>query len=85
MSLEVPEVSPIRQEPSSKAPAMEKALDDIGEKLFGRTRTGAISQQICVCCGQLATTFRDDKSAHEYTLSGMCQACQDKIFDTSEE
>jgi len=25
--------------------------------------------------------FRDNKSKKEYSMSGLCQSCQDKIFD----
>lgn len=28
-----------------------------------------------------ASEFKDELSAKEYTLSGMCQACQDKMFN----
>lgn len=36
----------------------------------------------CAWCGNLITIldFRDERSKKEYSISGMCQKCQDKIF-----
>ena len=34
----------------------------------------------CVWCGDPITGFRDVLSAKEFDQSGLCQACQDKIF-----
>ena len=36
----------------------------------------------CVFCDKLVTveSFRDDVSLNEYTISGLCQDCQDRIF-----
>jgi hypothetical protein len=28
--------------------------------------------------------FRDNQSAHEYAISGMCQRCQDEVFGTDD-
>lgn len=30
------------------------------------------------------STFRDEKSRKEYTISGLCQECQDAIFGKGE-
>lgn len=46
---------------------------------------GAVREASCVICGGEASTFRDDLSRKEYTISGMCQDCQDKVFETPEE
>jgi len=64
--------------PTDKAPELEDML----EKLTGRTT--AITSNICVkppygCAGP-ATEFRDELSRREYTISGLCQKCQDSIF-----
>lgn len=68
-------------QPSTKSPAIESFL----EKLSGRTT--AISGDVCVSppfgCGQLATEFRDEISKKEFSISGLCQKCQDKVFGTS--
>lgn len=64
--------------PSNKDPQMTEFL----EQNFGRTT--AITSNRCVPvpvgCGGSATEFRDALSAKEYTISGLCQKCQDKIF-----
>lgn len=31
-------------------------------------------------CGQPVGPFRDELSAREYQISGLCQKCQDSIF-----
>ncbi len=31
-------------------------------------------------CGKVASHFKDDISAKEYRISGLCQNCQDSIF-----
>ena len=65
-------------EPSKKSPAIEKYL----EKISGRTT--AIKADKCIDppigCGEGAVKFRDDLSRREYTISGLCQRCQDRIF-----
>jgi hypothetical protein len=58
-----------------------------GGNKFGMTK--------CPCCGRPATEtdrndmpkafmFRDESSAREYRISGMCQACQDSVFGTGD-
>jgi len=67
--------------PSKKTNEMEAALTG----LFGVDRREAIEANRCqpkpIGCGGPATRFRDDLSAREYTISGLCQHCQDSVFD----
>jgi hypothetical protein len=49
-------------------------------KLTGVSRVGAVAEASCVTCKGEANTFRDAISQKEYTISGMCQPCQDSIF-----
>lgn len=67
-------------EPSHKEEPLEQALTE----LFGFDRRTSIRGNKCVPppigCGQVITGFRDAISEKEYTISGMCQACQDKVF-----
>jgi len=46
------------------------------------TREETISQGICAGCGHdvLDTSFRDPLSFKEFTISGLCQKCQDEVF-----
>lgn len=63
--------------PSSKSPGMEQALIDI----FGIDRVAHIEADTCTMCENPATHFDDDLSRKEYTISGLCQQCQDSIFN----
>jgi hypothetical protein len=38
----------------------------------------------CATCGGPAITFKNESSEKEYTVSGMCQQCQDKLNGFSE-
>jgi len=44
-----------------------------------------MAQGKCVVCGGDASTFKDDISAKEYTISGLCQECQDEAFEEEED
>jgi len=60
--------------PSRKSLSMEQFL----EVAFGRTT--AIKNDKCVLCGGDAKEFRDEVSEREYSISGMCQECQDATY-----
>ena len=64
----------------SKSPEMEAYLNTIipHRELY-------MSHQRCVSCGCHADWFKDDLSAKEYTISGLCQQCQDDIFEEEED
>lgn len=70
--------------PSSKSKEVEGLADNFALQLWGRTRTGSIKQDVCVSCGKPAIEFKDELSKKEFTISGMCQACQDSVFDSEE-
>jgi len=36
----------------------------------------------CVSCGEEIKGFRDKLSVKEYRISGLCQKCQDEIFNS---
>ena len=44
-----------------------------------------IMNGVCTYCAVTLDEFRDELSAKEYSISGMCQTCQDKTFGVSEE
>ena len=66
--------------PSQKSEAMEAAITS----MFGVDRRSCIARNVCVPapngCGKPAGEFRDAASKKEYTMSGMCQTCQDNFF-----
>lgn len=57
-------------------------LADVLEIMAGRTT--AINNDMCVRrpfgCGEPIGEFRDEESETEYTISGLCQTCQDSVF-----
>lgn len=68
-------------EPSNKSPDIEAFLSAI----TGRDRREQITNNKCMTCGGDAHTFRNDLSRREFSISGMCQACQDSVFGTAGE
>jgi hypothetical protein len=66
---------------SKKSSEIEEFLNQFAVSAFGRSRTGSLAGKICVTCGELAEEFKDKLSEKEYKISGMCQKCQDSIFD----
>ena len=67
-------------EPSSKAPAMDLIISAI----MGKSREIQLASQLCMTCDGKADSFRDELSVKEYSISGMCQVCQDQIFNGGE-
>jgi len=71
--------------PTPKHPSINKFLDE----LSGDSRVEAITGNRClkppIGCGGPAIEFSDAISSREYTISGLCQKCQDKIFNSPEE
>ena len=65
---------------TNKAPEIEAFLSSLINSPLTREET--IEQGICSGCGSdvLDTTFRDELSFKEFTISGLCQKCQDDIF-----
>ena len=63
--------------PSEKSPA----INDLLSKLTLGGRVESIESDTCATCGEPATEFKDALSKKEFTISGMCQACQDFTFD----
>jgi len=66
--------------PSTKSLKIIKFLDSLSKISFGRTRTTSVVNNICVTCGKNASEFKDALSRKEYSISGMCQSCQDSVF-----
>ena len=66
--------------PSNKSDALNSLLEEITQTVFGVSRTTSIKQDTCVTCQEEASTFKDDLSRKEFTISGMCQTCQDSVF-----
>jgi hypothetical protein len=71
-------VRDIKMEPTEKA----HAIDSLLQQMFGINRKESISENKCVFCRKLVSgrDFRDERSLKEFTISGICQSCQDEIF-----
>ena len=71
--------------PSDKTNEMEIAIDGI----FGFDRREYIEKDVCIPkpygCGGEAKEFTDELSRTEYSLSGMCQKCQDDFYGAGDE
>lgn len=66
--------------PTTKSAEIDRAL----YRLFGTPRVDCIESDVCVPspvgCGGPATEFDDELSRKEYSISGLCQKCQNKVF-----
>jgi hypothetical protein len=59
---------------------MENLKEGLAKTLFGRSR----KDPACVLCGNPKVApedFRDPLSLKEFTISHMCQKCQDEMFN----
>ena len=69
---------------TNKHPDIVEVLNSILDKIPAATHTReeAVESGLCATCGHdaLNNSFRDELSWKEYTISGMCQKCQDDIF-----
>ena len=63
-------------------PEIKKVLDNITKNCFGKTKTDAEAERICVFCHKPINLedFKDDLSRKEYEISGIRQKCQDDTF-----
>ena len=70
-----------------EAAPKDPILDEMYNATFGVDRVQSIETGTCVSCGGdvLKTAFRDPLSFKEFTISGLCQPCQDSVFGVSEE
>jgi len=64
------------KEATQKSQGIEKTLTAI----TGRDRRVCVRGSTCATCGGEASKFKDALSEKEFTISGMCQKCQDQIF-----
>lgn len=63
--------------PSEKSPRIENVI----RKTFSVDRLKSIRNDTCVFCGNPALTFKDELSKKEFSISGICQSCQDEVFE----
>ena len=65
---------------SKKNPQIEKMLNSFTKSAFGTERD---SKQCAICSSTKVkpSDFRDKVSRKEFSISQMCQACQDEFFE----
>lgn len=66
--------------PTKKSPA----IDNVIRTTFKFDRVASIRGNTCVFCKKTIdpeTEFKDELSRKEFTISGLCSVCQDKVFN----
>jgi len=63
-----------------KATEKSPVIDNVLNSVSGNNRVESIENNICALCQQPVGTFSDYRSYKEYTISGMCESCQDDVF-----
>lgn len=58
----------------------KRPADDMFTDLFHVDRREAIKERTCPMCKKHWKTFRDMRCKREALISGLCQACQDTVF-----
>jgi hypothetical protein len=63
-------------QPTEKNSVIEQSIT----QLFGINRRTSVLNNRCVMCSEAAVSFRNEISRREFSISGMCQHCQDSVF-----
>lgn len=63
-------------EPTNKSPEIRGFMDFLAEC----DTEDRIENNRCTMCGEAAENFTDSLSEKEFSISGMCQVCQDEVF-----
>lgn len=71
-----------RSNPMERTKPLQKFLDNFAKKSFGISQTEAKEKKVCPFCRNPINIkdFRDELSIKEYSMSGLCQKCQDDTF-----
>ena len=66
-----------------KSVTIKKALNNMATKVGNNknNRTSSISNRSCVFCNKKDLKFTNKLSAKEFSISGICETCQDDFFD----
>lgn len=57
----------------------DQAVDEGYLDAFGKTRSAALTERVCVSCGE-HPTFTTEAGRREYDISGVCEPCFDRMF-----
>ncbi len=48
-------------------------------------RISKMQEHICMTCGDKVEGFNDELSQKEFLISGLCQKCQDSVFNGDDD
>lgn len=68
-------------EPTKKAPEIDAFIKNV----MGKSRPDTIRSGGCMTCTEPDMNFRTAPDRTEYSISGMCQKCQDSVFGDAED
>jgi len=60
---------------------LELLMDLFSATEYKRNYTVAKSHATCILCGGPARDFKDQYASLEYSISGLCQRCQDEYLN----
>lgn len=83
-AVETPEQRQLITEYKCPVPDVSNIQKRIADVLYPN-RIPKMKAHVCVICNGKVEGFRDELSEKEFLISGMCQLCQDKIFNVEEE
>jgi len=64
----------------NEATKKSEGIENMLKSFTGRDRRVCVRSNVCTTCGGDASKFKDALSKKEFTISGMCQKCQDSVF-----
>jgi hypothetical protein len=62
-----------------------KDIRDLQSDIMGVDVPARILEDRCVSCGGDASEFKSDLARREFSISGLCQSCQDVVFRDPED
>ena len=60
--------------------SLKEFQEAFAREFYGRGIEESQNKKVCVSCGEEAKDFKDEVSKKEFSISGMCQECQDFTF-----
>lgn len=61
--------------------------EDIMNAMGFKTEVARVKAHKCPFCNKdiIMSRFRDERSRREYKITGLCQVCQDDMFDVEDD
>ena len=57
-----------------------EVMENLRDENYRMVYQDAKNRRICIICKQPAETFRNQSAKLEYSISAICQPCQDSLF-----